>query len=317
MGIILPGDALLDIVRAVRDHLVIVAPYIKTAALQKVIDEVSNGPASLTCITRWLPEDIAAGVCDLDILDVIEGFSGGKLLVHPHLHAKYYRGDSRCLVGSANLTSRGLGWTTPANVELLIELPADSDSLLEWEIALFDAAIPATQELQENIRREADRLLASGALPQPPEVGQSTNDEALTSQWVPLCPTPEHLWSVYLGQGPDKMVTSAWEAAQKDLASLSVPKGLTKNLFESYITNIFKQMPVIAEIDGLASNGVSDSQAQMFLEDRLGEAAPYPVDMTWRVIKTWFTYFLQQAYRLEVEQEVLVKGQNISGLGES
>ncbi|MCY3869111.1 MAG: phospholipase D family protein [Gemmatimonadetes bacterium] len=318
MGVVLPlGADLLNIIRSAKDSLFLAAPYIKITTLQKVVDEISSNSISLTCVTRWLPEDIAAGACDLEILDVIEGFPGGKLLVHPHLHAKYYRGDSRCLVGSANLTSRGLGWTTPANVELLLELPVDFDSLTQWETALLDAAIPATQELQENIRHEADRLLSNGALPHLPEIDQNNNAAAPASQWVPRCPTPEYLWDVYIGQGLDKMVTSAWEAAQKDLTVLSVPEGLTKNLFVSYITSIFKQMPIIAEIDGLASNGLSDSQAQMFLEDRLGEAAPYPIDRTWRVIKTWFTYFLQQTYRLEVEQEVLVKGQNISGLGKS
>ena len=317
MGTMLPGDALLDIVRSVRDNLVIVAPYIKTVALQKVIDEVSNGPASLICITRWLPEDIAAGVCDLEILDVIEGFSGGKLLVHPHLHAKYYRGDERCLVGSANLTSRGLGWTTPANVELLVELSADLNSLREWETALFDAAIPATQELKENIRHEADRLIADGALSRPPEVDQITDTEALSSQWVPRCPVPDRLWDVCCKQGLETMITTTRQTAQEDLAALAVPIGLTKSLFEAYIIGILKQMPLIVEIDDLASHGLSDSQARRFLEDRLGDAMPYPVDKTWRIFKTWLTYFLGQTYRLEVRQEVLVKGQSISGLDES
>ncbi len=317
MGTMLPGDVLLDIVRSVKDNLVIVAPYIKTAALQKVIDEVSNGPASLTCITRWLPEDIAAGVCDLEILDVIEGFSGGKLLVHPHLHAKYYRGDGRCLIGSANLTSRGLGWTTPANVELLVELPADFNSLREWETALLDAAIPATQELKKNIKREADRLIADGALSRPPEVDQNTDTEAITSQWVPRCPTPERLWDVYSGRGLEMIISTTRETAQEDLAALAPPIGLTTNLFKSFIAGILKQMPLIAEIDGLASNGLSDIEAQAFLEDRLGDAMLYSADETWRILKTWLIYFFGQTYRLEVEQEVLVKGQNISGLSES
>ncbi len=317
MGTMLPGDALLDIVRSVRDNLVIVAPYIKTATLRSVIEEISSDSTPLTCVTRWLPQDIAAGVCDLEILDIITEFPRGKLLVHPHLHAKYYRGDRRCLVGSANLTSRGLGWTTPANVELLVELPADFNSLREWETALLEAAIPATQELKKNIRREADRLIADGALSRPPEVDQSTDTEALTSQWVPRCPVPDRLWDVCCKRELETMITTTRQTAQEDLAALAVPIGLTKSLFEAYIIGILKQMPLIVEIDDLASHGLSDSQARRFLEDRLGDAMPYPVDETWRILKTWLTYFLSQTYRLEVRQEVLVKGQSISGLDES
>ena len=304
----LPGNALLDIVRSAEDTLVIVAPYIKVATLKKIIDEIASGSTALTCVTRWLPEDIAAGVCDLEILDVVEGFPGGKLLVHPHLHAKYYRGDGRCLVGSANLTSRGLGWTTPANVELLVEMPSDFDSLREWEVALLDSAILATQELRENIRREADSLLANGALSQPPEVEQITDEPASALHWVPRCPVPERLWDVYSERELETIISSTLKTAQEDLAALAAPAGLTKNLFESYIIGILKQMPLIAEIDTLALSGLSDSQAQTFLEDRLGDSTPYPTDETWRILKNWLTYFLGQTYRLEVGQEVLVKG---------
>lgn len=67
------------------------------------------------CVTRWLPEDIASSVCDLDILDDVMGVSGGRLLVHPHLHGKYYSNGRDSLVGSANLKVRGLGWHNPSN----------------------------------------------------------------------------------------------------------------------------------------------------------------------------------------------------------
>ena len=308
MGQVLPGNALLDIVRSTEGTLVIVAPYIKIATLKRVVDEIASGSTALTCVTRWLPEDIASGVCDLEILDVIEGFPGGKLLVHPHLHAKYYRGDGRCLVGSANLTSRGLGWTTPANVELLVEMPSDFDSLRKWETTLLDSAILATPELQKNIRREADRLLANSALSQPPEVEQITDERASALQWVPRCPVPERLWDVYSGQKLETIISATRKTAQEDLSALSVPAGLTKNLFDSYIIGILKQMPLIAEIDALALSGLSDSQAQTFLEDRLGDSTPYSTDETWRILKDWLIYFLGQTYRLEVEQEVLVKG---------
>lgn len=308
----LPGDAVLDIVRSASGSLLIVAPYIKFTTLERIIGNAPHGLASLTCITRWLPEDIAARVCDLEIMDLIEKFPGGRLLVHPHLHAKYYRADGRCLVGSANLTSRGLGWTTPANVELLVELRADFAGLDEWEATLLGAAIVATKALREQIRREAERLIANGALLRLPEVNQITGDDAPASQWVPRCPVPERLWSVYIGQGLDKMVTSAQETAQEDLAALEPPAGLTKDLFEAYVGGILRQMPLMAEIDGLASNGLTDSQAQIFLEDHLGDAAPYPADQTWRVLKAWLIHFFGQTYRLEVGQEVLVKGKDLS-----
>ena len=307
------GDAVLDIVRSASSNLLLVAPYIKEATLKRLFDDIPANLTSITCITRWLPVDIATGVSDLEILDLIGRFPGGRLLVHPHLHAKYYRADQRCLIGSANLTSRGLGWMTPGNVELLVELPADFAGLGEWETALLGAAVMVTQELREQIKLEAKRLTAEGVVPQLPEVNQGKRAEAPSGQWVPHCPVPERLWSVYIGRGDDKMVTSSLDAAQTDLTALAVPPGLPKNLFEAYAAGIFRQMPLIAKIDRLASKGLMDSEAHVFLEVNLGNAAPYPTDQTWRVLKAWLIYFFGETYRLEVGQEVLVKGQDVSG----
>ena len=309
---VLPGDAVLGIVRSASSSLFLVAPYIKEATLKRLFDDMPASLTSVTCITRWLPEDIAAGVCDLEILELIEKVSGGRLLVHPHLHAKYYRADQRCLVGSANLTSRGLGWTTPGNVELLVELPAEFADLGEWETAILGAAVMVTQELREQIKLEADRLTAEGVVPLLPEVDQGSRDEAPSSQWAPHCPVPERLWSAYIGRGEGKMVTSALDAAKMDLAALAVPRGLTKDLFVAYTAGIFRQMPLIAKIDRLAAKGLMDNEAHAFLEVNLGDAAPYPTDQTWRILKAWLIYFFGETYRLEVGQEVLVKGQDVS-----
>jgi len=309
---VLPGDAVLDVIRSATDSLVVAAPYIKARTLERILGEIASAVTSLICVTRWLPEDIAAGVCDLEILEIVNRRPGGRLVVHPHLHAKYYRADNRCLVGSANLTGRGLGWVTPANVELLVELPADFTGLRDWEQTLLQAAVPATNELREQIEREAERLLKAGSVRHPPEVDQGSEEDVAVSQWIPTCPVPERLWTVYVGRGADNMVTSAREAAQKDVVALAPPAALTKELFEAYIAGILRQMPLMAEIDRLASNGLTDSQAYTFLHEHLDKTPPYPVDQTWRVLKTWLIHFFPNTYRLEVGQEVLVKGRDFS-----
>ena len=307
-----PGGLVLNVVRAAGKDLLIAAPYIKTAALQRVIDSIRSCSVSLTCVTRWLPEDIAAGVCDLDIFEQISNYPNGKLLIHPHLHAKYYRADQRCLIGSANLTNRGLGWVTPPNVELLVELPANFEGLSEWENGLLDAAISVTQELRDRIKLESDKLLVNDTRLELPDSEAGGNEEQSASQWVPRCPVPEMLWDVYIGQAQDIMVTGALEAAQMDLAALGVPAGLSKGLFETYVAGILKYMTMFVEIDSLAATELPDNEAHGLLEAHLGCEAPYPPEAMWRIFKAWLTHFFPEEYRLEVGQEVLVKGQDIS-----
>ena len=98
------GNKLSEILMNATRDVVIVAPYIKNYALQRLVSNMSEKLTSVTCVTRWLPEDIASGVCDLDIFSTLNGTQGGRLLVQSNLHGKYYRGDDRCLIGSANLT---------------------------------------------------------------------------------------------------------------------------------------------------------------------------------------------------------------------
>ena len=83
-------------------RVVIAAPYIISPTIRRLLDAIPDTVSECTCITRWLPEDIASGVCDLEILDDLAQARGGRLLVHPHLHAKYYSNGAQSLVGESD-----------------------------------------------------------------------------------------------------------------------------------------------------------------------------------------------------------------------
>ena len=310
MSIVVPGDKALNIIRNATESVLFVSPYIKSNAIDQFLSTIPDGVRSIKCITRWLPEDIASGVCDSDIWERIT-IRGGELLVHPHLHAKYYRADDRCLVGSANLTKRGLGWSSPSNVELLVELPATFEGLAEWEARIINAAVPVKTELYDQITKQAAELKERGNVYQLPEIEPSGEGASSVRFWVPHCPVPEKLWDVYRGMSSDSMVTSAYEAAKKDLVALSPPPDLSKPLFNKYVAGILRQMPLIAEIDQLAQRGITDTQAHDFLDENLGDELNYQSKHTWRVLKDWLIHFFPETYRLEAEQEVLVKGTTI------
>ena len=309
MAVILPGDGILELIRAANDRVVIAAPYIKSPTLRRLLNAVPQTVSECVCVTRWLPEDIASSVCDLEILDDIAGARGGRLLVHPHLHAKYYSNGRQSLVGSANLTARGFGWRTPSNVELLVSLPSEFAGLAEWEETLLSSAVQATEELRDSIRRQADALKENETSRRLPEVEDDAATEAEQTLWAPQCPTPDRLWQVYCGRGADTMVSSAFEAAQNDLAVLSPPPGLTQDLFTAYVSGILKQMPLLTQIDKLASTGLSDTKAQEFFAGQIGNDIDN--EQLWRVVKQWLVFFFPNTYRLETGEEVLVKGKQL------
>jgi hypothetical protein len=107
------------------------------------------------------------------------------------------------------------------------------------------------------------------------------------------------------------MVSSAREAAQNDLKALAPPPGLSQELFQAYIAGILRQMPLMAEIDQLASSGLTDGDAHSFLSTKMEATSELPIQQTWRVLKVWLVHFFPQTYRLEAGHEVLVKGQRL------
>ncbi len=311
------GAQVLEIVGAASQDVVIISPYIKSGALRRVLSVLSENLTNTICVTRWLPEDIASGACDLDLLDIVSAVRNGRLLVHPHLHAKYYRGDQRCLIGSANLTSRGLGWSTPSNVELLVELSFDFMGLQNWEADLLSSALEATKELHDQLIREVERLTSEGMPMAPPEIEDGQSDEQPATHWVPTCSTPERLWDVYSQNNRvSSMLESTRSAAIKDLRSLGPPQGLNKPLFEAYIASIMRQMPLVVAIDDLATRGLSDSEARALIDNTLGTSRPYDTSDTWDVFKSWLTHFIGSSYRVETGEDVLVRGHRFSNVRE-
>ena len=313
-----PGDSIISLMRSASDDVLIAAPYIKSNTLCRIIEVLPDKVSQFRCVTRWLPEDIASGACDIKIYDDVLDKMGGTLLIHPYLHAKYYRTANRCLVGSANLTSRGLGWAIRSNIELLVELPTESPGISQWENNLLTSSIPATIELRDQLLKQVELLNQNSEIPNVPEV--ENLEETSTNPWTPNCPAPGRLWEVYRGNGTDNMVSSAREAARKDLETLAPPHGLSEDLFNAYIAGILKQMPLMVEIDQLANTGLYEARAYPWISEKLysntghtdDEAEYSPeVRQKWLTIKNWLIHFFPELYRLEPKQEVLVRGRTL------
>ncbi len=308
MSVIDPGVGVWEIVRSAKYRIFIVAPFIKSHTLKKLICEKPEGVSELICVTRWLPEDIASGVCDIEIFDQLAECEG-VLYVNPNLHAKIYSNESQFLVGSANLTDRALGFYSPSNVELLVALSADFPGLEEWINTLLESSVRATKELRDRISLSANKLKSSHSFYFPHEV-EETNGQSI-GVWIPTCTTPDKLWLIYQGHGEESTVTSAYEAAIQDLAVLTPPQELDEALFRVFIESTLRQMPIFREIDQLAATGITDSKAQEFIRYRLNidnDTAKH----NWEVLKRWFGEFFPDSYRLETGQDILIKGKVLS-----
>ena len=197
-------------------RLIIAAPYIKADTLTRVLSDV--GPAaSIICVTRWNPQDLAVGASDTACRTIVTE-RGGSFRLHPSLHAKYYRIDDTVLIGSANLTSSAMGWSPQPNLEILCRAGDDFDACAFQRELLNEAREISDAEFA---RWEAIARISTRSIP------TVADGQPLLDTWRPATREPRHLEFVY--QGRKDLIASFDEqqAAQQDIQALLIPPGLT------------------------------------------------------------------------------------------
>ena len=124
------------------ETVLIAAPYIKEPPLRELLDRIEA--PRLRCVSSWTPFEIRLGSSDLGCRALILE-AGGQFMLHPSLHAKYYRADEFVLIGSANLTASGLGLAASPNLEILCE-PGGAFDWQDFESQLLGESREITDE---------------------------------------------------------------------------------------------------------------------------------------------------------------------------
>lgn len=304
------GEKLIAAARAARRDVVLIAPFVKVDVLTAVLKNVDDN-VGVRVIARWGPAEIAVGVCDLEIFDIVSARVNAELYVHPLLHAKLYRFDDTGFFGSANLTRKALGWAAPANVELLHAPQELLSELLAFERELLRSAIRVDALYRDLVRAQVEKV-KSNLITASDLLEEETR--ALDRIWLPTCRTPERLWSVYAdGESARRhMVESAFEAAQADLASLGIAGGLPQKQFNQYVAATLGGMPLVQEIDIASQQGLTAVAAAQLIERAArGSPLPYPATDMWEILQAWLIHFFPDHYRLEATTEVFRHGRVI------
>lgn len=307
-----PGEELLELCEQATNEVVIVAPFIKCAAIERLLGAIPLGTEIINCVTRWRPEEIAAGVSDIEVFDILQKRSAARLFIHPVLHAKYFRVDDKCLFGSCNLTGHALGWVTPANLELMFGASANDQRLREFERILFALSFEASERLKCEIAKAADIIAArDGARI---ENFESTYTVAVISedQWLPLCTRPDNLFEIYAEEGIDRIVSWTLEAGRRDLRHLRIPEGLARGTFYKFVAATTQQTPLVQRIYEASSEAITpEAGATLVREFVAGRSCEYSFEQHWNTIKAWLLYFLPHLYRQPSGSNDLKKGMQL------
>ena len=304
------GEKLIAAAQAASRDVTLIAPFMKVDALTMILNNV-RPEISVQVIARWNPAEIVIGVCDLEIFDVLATRLKAKLYIHPLLHAKLYRFDDVVFFGSANLTGKALGWTAPANIELLHAPNNMLSELKAFEDDLLLSAIPVDAEYRDVVRLQVENM-KSAAIAREGVLRAET--DGVKSAWLPTCRTPDQLWRVYRDRDAarHRMVESAFSASLLDLEALDIAPGLPKPRFNQHVAAMLMQMPFVKEIDVAARDGVTAADAVALIERVAIETTfPYAPAEMWEVLQAWLMHFFPTRYRRQTATEMFRRGRVI------
>lgn len=299
-----PGDSLEHLLRNTRSKLLIVSPFIKVNALKRLLGIVSDD-VKVTCVTRWRLDEIIAGVSDLEIWDLLRAQSNAALLLRMNLHAKYYRGDDNCLIGSANITNTALGWSVAPNLELLIPSTENKD----FENQLFAGTVDVTEALYYQYKLAVDNYpktsypINPSIQPDILEYGTQTSNP--TGQflaihpvpletWMPKTRFPESVYSAYIGQ-EEYISTATKESVTADLAVLSIPDGLNEKTFNLFVATALVQMPIISQVDRFVEKPQRFGAVRDLIMHITGFGKT-DANTAWQTLMRWLLYYLPDKY---------------------
>lgn len=272
-----PGDLLIQCSKLAH-NITIAAPYIKSAALRKFLRSAYPA-ASLTCITRWKPLDLAIGASDLSSREIVNEF-GGSFRLHPSLHAKYYRMEQTVLIGSANLTCSAMGWSPESNLEILVQAGEEFDYLSFEKQLLGNSKILGDREF--SVWAAMAELMARDA-------HMVTDKQPRLDDWRPLTRDPAHLFLSCDGRDQEIASADERESAQRDLEALRIPPGLTAQQSRTWITACLLTTPFVCSVMRL------DRDADL-LDSYRSIARTYGLDITearraTETVENWLAFF--------------------------
>jgi hypothetical protein len=300
------GDALVRLCAAARSEVVLIAPFMKREVLRRMIEAVDPA-VPLHCVTRWFPDEIVAGVSDLEVWPLLRERGRASLRLLPNLHAKYYRADDNCAVGSANLTDTALGWRVPSNLELTLFLAAETPPLPSFESSVFAQAVEVTEDLYQEFLRVIERLRE--LMPPMPQWEVREHPAVLyaaeepTSQlptepqtWLPRLRHPELLFDMYAGRR-EQLTNVSRAAALHDLRAFVVPEGLHREPFELLIRLQLLQQPTVQAIDRFVAEPQRFGAVRNLLHTLpCAQSEAFDATTAWQTLMRWLLYFAGDRY---------------------
>jgi len=137
----------------VKNHLQIITAYCKYPAISFIENNIKNDIPNKKLMVRFTYNDIVSGASDLEVYEFCKKNSW-DMYVCLDLHAKTFIFDKkRCILGSANITGKGLGLVLDSNLEMATLVDIDNNDIEKIE-RMFDNAVLMTDDIYLKMQKD-------------------------------------------------------------------------------------------------------------------------------------------------------------------
>lgn len=297
---IVDGEKLKALLSVSRKKTLLCAPFIKAEVLRTIF-AVIPPRVQIQVYTRWRAKEIAAGVSDLEVYDIVKERDGASLYVLDNLHAKLYLTDEAAYIGSANLTAAALGWKDDSNVEILVPVSIKEENVLRL-IDQLQYAEAATDELKAKIQDEVVSLGDVMKLDDPAASG-ITDLDAYKNPWLPCCAAPNKLYTIY--KNPTSVAEGTRHDGLSDIRALGVPFGLDQLTFNDKISEALLLMPAFAGIIHEIPRRITDASGSSFVKETRPDFSDEDARRQWYIIRDWIQTFFQDKFEVAPDSFVV------------
>lgn len=288
-----------DFIKKSSNDVVIFCPYIKLSTLKSILKEFNA--KSLSIVTTWKTLDILAGISDLELYPFCKNI-GAFLYIKQNIHLKVIV-DSfvRAIVGSANITDKGLGISPKPNDECVVicenltfHQQASLKSILQRSHLIGDEDYHNIKTLIDNYRQSFDGISKYNDID-----FKATTKEAFLISALPMSKDIDTFFQYYSGRKTRNQDSVDYNCAIHDTALYNIPINLNRNEFDAHIKHSFFEHPFIKKLKEFIEDKKYFGQIKEWVQHTCVDVpVPSRRDLTGnvQVLYEWFAELGQDEY---------------------
>ena len=221
----------------------IIVPFIKVNALIHVLKSQPS-LLGLKVVVRWRPEDLLAGVSDLEAYEYLKS-RGCALFLNSRIHLKLYIfGNNTALCTSANLTMKGLGLIPTSNIEAGCSVELGTD---DWRAiyALLGESRLVNDEVYAYYKAFLAKLPKAHPLDIPPL--QLPRSKIFTIASLPATNSPREFMEYHENRATAKADPELVRRAAHDETLFLVPPGISGDELREWLSKRFRCTPFVSK----------------------------------------------------------------------